>query len=81
MFAMDANTGNILFRYNARFNGATSGGVEASPAVVDGVVYWGTGGSRGGLYTTAFLQEVTGTPFIFFGLQLPNNKVYAFELP
>ncbi len=37
MFAMDAKTGALLFRF------ASGGSVGSGPAVVDGTVYWGSG--------------------------------------
>jgi polyvinyl alcohol dehydrogenase (cytochrome) len=64
-----------------QFVGSVAGGVEASPAVVDGVVYWGAGASRGGTVAVDFLQAITGIPFTIGGMELRNNKVYAFELP
>jgi polyvinyl alcohol dehydrogenase (cytochrome) len=81
MFAMDASNGSILFEFNAQFVGSPAGGIEASPSVVDGVVYWGAGASRGGVLSSDFFQAVTGIPFTLGGLELRNNKVYAFELP
>jgi polyvinyl alcohol dehydrogenase (cytochrome) len=81
MFAMDADDGSILFEFNAQFVGSSAGGIEASPSVVDGVVYWGAGASRGGVLSPDFFQAATGIPFTIGGLELRNNKVYAFELP
>ncbi len=43
MFALDAATGKILWQF------ASGSGVGSSPAIVDGVVYWGTGYSHLGL--------------------------------
>jgi polyvinyl alcohol dehydrogenase (cytochrome) len=37
MFALDAATGDILWRF------ASGGSVASGAAVADGVVYWGTG--------------------------------------
>ena len=81
MFAMDASDGSILFEFNAQFVGSPAGGIEASPTIADGVVYWGSGASKGGVLSTPFFQSVTGVPFTMGGLELRNNKVYAFELP
>jgi polyvinyl alcohol dehydrogenase (cytochrome) len=81
MFAMNTRNGTILFEFNAEFVGSPGGGIEASPAVVDGVVYWGSGASRGGVLSADFFQAATGVPFTLGGLELRNNKVYAFELP
>ncbi|MBW2419522.1 MAG: PQQ-binding-like beta-propeller repeat protein, partial [Deltaproteobacteria bacterium] len=81
MFAMDAGDGSILFEFNAQFAGAPAGGIQASPSVVDGVVYWGSGASQGGVLSTDYFQAVTGIPFTLGGLELRNNKLYAFELP
>lgn len=81
MFAMDAADGSILFEFNAQFAGSPAGGIEASPSVVDGVVYWGSGASRGGVLSVDFFEAVTGIPFSLGGMELRNNKVYAFELP
>jgi hypothetical protein len=81
MFGMDASDGSILFEFNAQFVGSAAGGIEASPAVADGVVYWGAGSSRGGVLSPDFFQAVTGIPFTLGGLEFRNNKVYAFELP
>jgi polyvinyl alcohol dehydrogenase (cytochrome) len=80
LFALDAKTGRILFSFSAQFQGQPAGSIESSPAVVDGVVYWGTGGSRGGILAAPFIQAVTGLPFTLGGLESRNNKVYAFEL-
>ena len=41
MFALDAATGNRLWSF------AAEGSVNASPAIVEGVVYWGSGYQRG----------------------------------
>jgi polyvinyl alcohol dehydrogenase (cytochrome) len=43
MFALDAETGKILWQYGA------GGSVNAGPAIVDGTVYWGSGYSRSGV--------------------------------
>src|SRR5258705_3913079 len=43
MFALDAATGEILWRFGA------GGSVNAAPAVVDGTVYWGSGYARSGV--------------------------------
>ena len=40
MFALDANTGEILWSF------ASGSGVASSPAIVNGMVFWGTGYSR-----------------------------------
>jgi len=80
LFAMDARTGRILKSFHAQFEGRNGGSIEASPAVVDGVVYWGTGASRGGILSAPFLQAVTGLPFTTGGAELRNNKLYAFDL-
>ena len=40
MFALDAETGAILWRYTA------GSSVNSGPAVVDGTVYWGSGYDR-----------------------------------
>ena len=40
MFALDASTGKILWQY------ASGSSVASSPAIVNGVVYWGTGYAR-----------------------------------
>ena len=37
MYALDANTGNVLWQYHG------AGASAASPAIVDGTVYWGNG--------------------------------------
>jgi hypothetical protein len=81
MFAMDAADGSILFEFNAELAGAPAGGIQASPAVVDGVVYWGSGSSQGGVLSVDYFQATTGIPFTLGGLELRNNKLYAFELP
>jgi len=81
MFAMDASDGSILFEFNAQFAGAAGGSVESSPSIVDGVVYWGAGASRGGTVSVEFLQAITGIPFTIGGMELRNNAVYAFEIP
>jgi outer membrane protein assembly factor BamB len=39
LYALNASTGALLWSY------ATQGGVQSSPAVVNGVVYFGSGGS------------------------------------
>jgi polyvinyl alcohol dehydrogenase (cytochrome) len=43
MFALHAETGAILWQFHA------GSSVNAGPAVVDGVVYWGSGFARAGL--------------------------------
>jgi polyvinyl alcohol dehydrogenase (cytochrome) len=43
MFALDAATGDILWQFGALSS------VNAGPAVVDGMVYWGSGYSRSGV--------------------------------
>jgi polyvinyl alcohol dehydrogenase (cytochrome) len=42
MFALDANSGEILWQFGA------GGSVNAAPAVVHGTVYWGSGYARSG---------------------------------
>ena len=42
MYALDATNGSVLWRF------AAGGSVVAGPAVVDGVVYWGSGYARTG---------------------------------
>jgi polyvinyl alcohol dehydrogenase (cytochrome) len=42
MYAIDGATGSILWRF------AAGGSVVSGPAVVDGVVYWGSGYARTG---------------------------------
>ena len=37
--------------------------------------------SKGGVLSVDFFHAVTGVPFTNGGLELRNNKVYAFELP
>ncbi len=81
MLAMDATDGSILWSFNAQFDGENGGGIEASPAVVDGVVYWGTGASRGGLYSGDFLGPIIGLPGLLSGNEFRGNQMYAFELP
>lgn len=47
MYAMDANSGQVLWRYDS------GGSVLCGPSVVDGTVYWGSGYSRfGGMLGT-----------------------------
>ena len=75
MVGLDAATGKIIWRFNAQFWGTNAGGIEASPAVVNGVVYWGTGASKGGIYSEPFFDLKIG------GAEVRGNKVYAFELP
>ena len=45
MYALDAATGNILWTFQS------GGSVNSSPAIVDGVVYWGSG-----------YKKISGTP-------------------
>lgn len=59
MYAMNAATGSVLWSYDG------GGSVICGPAVVDGVVYWGTGYGR---FFGAF-----GTPGV--------NRLYAFQVP
>jgi polyvinyl alcohol dehydrogenase (cytochrome) len=47
MFALDAATGEILWHFGA------DSSVNAGPAIVDGVVYWGTGYARSGVEGSA----------------------------
>lgn len=42
MYALDARSGDILWRF------AAGGSVVAGPAIVDGVIYWGSGYARTG---------------------------------
>lgn len=73
MYAIDTTKGTILWSYlpPAPYNflgppGSHDGSTVCGPAVVDGVVYWGTGYSR-------FFSAFGGGGF--------NNKLYAFALP
>ena len=43
MYALDAKTGKVLWDFNS------GGSVVAGAAVVDGMVYWGSGYSRFGI--------------------------------
>jgi polyvinyl alcohol dehydrogenase (cytochrome) len=56
VYALDAATGTILWSF------ATGGGVNGGPAVVDGVVYWGSGYSKWSEY----------------GVGSGNHQLYAF---
>ena len=58
MFALDANTGKILWKF------AAGSSVNAGPAIVNGVVYWGAGYAHLG-------------PFLPF---TGNDKFYAFSV-
>jgi hypothetical protein len=59
MYALDAGTGAILWRF------AAGSSVNAAPAIVDGSVYWGSGYSRSGV-------EGSGSTKLYaFGLALP----------
>ena len=61
MYALDARTGRILWSF------ASGGSVTGGAAIVDGIVYWGSG--------------YCGTGCLGAGTPLTNNnKVYAFEL-
>ncbi len=60
MYALNAATGAILWSFDA------PGSVNAAPAVVNGVVYWGTG------YHNFPVAEPVGTA---------SNTFYAFSLP
>ena len=55
MFALDAATGNVLWSFPA------SGSVWSGPAIVDGVVYWGSGYGR-------FAYPNTGNKFYAFSI-------------
>ncbi len=82
MLALDAANGEILWSFNAQYAGKNGGSIEASPTVVNGKVYWGTGGSKGGVFSTPFLSQISGLPGLSVGgAELRGNKVYAFELP
>jgi polyvinyl alcohol dehydrogenase (cytochrome) len=57
MYAFDASTGKILWSY------LTGGSILGSPAIVSGVVYWGSGYARSG-----------GTPNnVFYAFALPGS--------
>ena len=58
MYAMDAKTGVILWTF------ASGGSVNSGPAVVDGVVYWGSGYGRMGLgsHNNKLYAFAPGTP-------------------
>lgn len=45
-FAFDADTGKILFKYDTQVDATHTGSVFASPAIVNGKVYWGSGYPR-----------------------------------
>jgi polyvinyl alcohol dehydrogenase (cytochrome) len=60
MYALDAATGATLWSYQA------PGSVNAAPAVVNGVLYWGTG----------YHNFPAGNP-----LGTASNVFYAFSLP
>ncbi|MCG8590534.1 MAG: PQQ-binding-like beta-propeller repeat protein, partial [Proteobacteria bacterium] len=82
MVGLDAKTGRQLWQFNAQFEGRNAGGIESSPAVVNGAVYWGAGASRGGILSTPVLEALTGLPGLSTGgAELRGNKVYSFELP
>jgi polyvinyl alcohol dehydrogenase (cytochrome) len=59
MFALEAATGRQLWSYSAE------GSVNAGPAIVDGVVYWGSG------YASFAGAEPTWTT---------SHKLYAFSI-
>jgi polyvinyl alcohol dehydrogenase (cytochrome) len=46
MFALDANTGRILWSFGA------GGAVNAAPAIVGDSVFWGSGSQESGIGTT-----------------------------
>ncbi|WP_180539245.1 outer membrane protein assembly factor BamB family protein [Nevskia soli] len=60
MYALDASSGNTLWSFQA------AGSVNAAPAVVDGVVYWGSG------YHNFPKTDPIGTA---------SNEFYVFALP
>lgn len=58
MYAFDARTGNILWSFNS------GGSVVAGPAIVDGVLYWGSG----------YAEASPGTPNTkLYAFSLPNK--------
>jgi polyvinyl alcohol dehydrogenase (cytochrome) len=70
MYALDAGTGAILWSF------ASGGSVVSGAAIVNGLVYWGSGfvvGSAcpGVAITTQRCAPTTGE----------NDKVYAFAVP
>jgi polyvinyl alcohol dehydrogenase (cytochrome) len=64
MFALDARTGEIVWSF------AAGSSVNAGPAVVDGVVYWGSGYD--------FLPSALCPLDSCFGV--PGNRLFAFEV-
>ena len=64
MFALDAPTGEIVWSF------AAGSSVNAGPAVVDGVVYWGSGYD--------FLPSALCPLDSCFGV--PGNRLFAFEV-
>ena len=63
MYALDAATGNVLWSF------ASGGSVFSAPAVVNGMLFWGSGYTRNGACPSGFNTCVA------------NNKLYAFGLP
>jgi polyvinyl alcohol dehydrogenase (cytochrome) len=63
MYALDSKTGAILWSF------ASGGSVLSAPAVVHGMLFWGSG--------------YTGNPACpnGFGSCVANNRLYAFGLP
>jgi polyvinyl alcohol dehydrogenase (cytochrome) len=58
MFALDAATGDLLWSF------VSGGTVNSGPAIVDGVVYWGSGYpvSKNGTWNNALFAFALGTP-------------------
>ena len=63
MHALDARTGAVLWSF------ASGGSVFSAPAVVHGMLFWGSGYTRNGACPSGFNSCVA------------NNKLYAFGLP
>jgi polyvinyl alcohol dehydrogenase (cytochrome) len=63
MYALDARTGNVLWTF------ASGGSVFSAPAVVNGMLFWGSGYTRNASCPDGFDSCVA------------NNKLYAFGLP
>jgi polyvinyl alcohol dehydrogenase (cytochrome) len=63
MYALDARTGDVLWSF------ASGGSVFSAPAVVHGMLFWGSGYTRNGACPDGFNSCVA------------NNKLYAFGLP
>ena len=70
MFALNTDTGDVLWQFQS------GGTVYGGPAIVDGVVYWGTGYPE-----KASTGQVVAKRPLGFGISSTQAQLYAFAIP